>query len=337
MIVLTNCLTQNPDEGCLKVAVSLVKRIKENEPQTTVIGYERQCPLCDIYLPLNKLMLNRKLMKLLRKEKQDVLFAPFSAKMRSTALRTLVVSILTRGKVLLLQPMFSPMGRLEKLFIKLSGARMLCLSQKSWRYYRRRLGKRAVYLKSGVDTQRFTMVLPEEKAALRKKYGLPEDKPIVLHVGHLKPGRNEIQFLKLDSKYHGLLVNSTHTPEQQDAELRQTLKAKENLTLIDGYVPNIEEIYRLSDVYLFPVEEKKSCIDVPLSALEAAACGIPVVTTPFGEMETLLCNEGFYQIESFEATELNALLQTAIEEKKNPRAAVLPYDWNNAVKILLKM
>ncbi len=336
MIVLTNCLTQNADEGCLKVAVSLVKRIKEQQPQTTVIGYERQNPLCDVFLPLNKLMLNRHLIKLLRREKQDVLFAPFSAKMRSTALRTLMICVFARGRVLLLQPMFSQMGTLARLLIKLSGAKMLCLSESSRQYYRRQLGDQVIYLKTGVDTQRFSPVAPEQKAALRKKYGLPEDKPIVLHVGHLKPGRNEIQFLKLDPKYHGVLVNSTHTPEQQDAQLRKTLSSKENLTLIEGFQPNIAEIYQLSDVYLFPVTEKKSCIDVPLSALEAASCGIPVVTTAFGEMETLLKHEGFYKIQSFEPETLNALLQKAIDEKKNPRPAVLDYDWNSAVKTILE-
>ena len=236
-----------------------------------------------------------------------------------------------------MQPMFSQMGTLAKTLIKLSGARILCLSEESWRYYRHRIGNKAVYLKTGVDTQSFFPVSPEEKANLRKKYGLPEDKPLVLHVGHLKPGRNEIQFLKLDSQYHGVLVNSTHTPEQQDDQLRKTLSSKKNLTLIDGFQPNIAEIYQLCDVYLFPVMEKKSCIDVPLSALEAAACGLPVVTTAFGEMETLLNCEGFYEIASFEPAELNALLQKAINEKKNPRPAVFDYDWSHAVTVLLEM
>ncbi len=334
MIILSNCLTQTADEGCLKVAVSLVKRIKEKDPQTVVIGYDRQSPLCDIYLPLNKLMLSGKLIRLLRQKKEPVVFVPFSAKMRSTALRTLIISLFARKQVLLVQAMYSDMGKLAKLLMRLSNAKMLCLSHCSYTYYKERLGNQAVYLKTGVDTRVFSPCPPEEKAALRQKYGIPADKPVVLHVGHLKKGRNIGQFAKLSEQYHGLLVVSTHRAEQQDEDLRQQLTGQKNLTLIDGFQSNMEEIYRLSDVYLFPVEEKKSCIDAPLSALEAAACGIPVVTTPFREMKMLIGCEGFYEITSFEEKALNDLLQKALQEQKNPRAAVLTYDWHYAVEAL---
>ena len=336
MLILSNCLTQTADEGCLKVAVSLVKRIKAKAPETTVIGYQRESPLSDVCLPINKWMLNKKLIGYLHQKKQPVLFIPFSAKMRSTALRTFVVSLFAKGPVLLMQSMHSEMDTLAKLLMKLSRAKILSLSQCSYAYYRQRLGNQAVYLKTGVDTQRFSPCTPQEKAALRRKFNLPEDKPIVLHVGHLKSGRNISQFLKLEEQFHGLIVVSTHRADQQEEALRQQLTARKNLTLLDTYQPNIEEIYRLADVYLFPVEEKKSCIDVPLSALEAAACGIPVVTTPFREMKTLLGSDGFYEIRSFEPDELNALLKTAIDEKKNPRPAALSYDWQNAVERLLE-
>lgn len=337
MIVLTNCLSQNADEGCLKVAVSLVNALKKQNPQTTVIGYERESECCDVFLPLNKLMLNRKLAGLLRKQKESVLFIPFSAKMRSTALRTFMISLFARKRVILLQSMFSPMGKLAKWLMKLSGAKLVCLSENSFQYYREHLGQQVCYLKAGVDTQRFAPGIQEEKRTLREKYGLPTDKVIVLHVGHLKAGRNIGQFQKLTEEFHGVLVISTHRPDQQDLALGEQLRQKENFTLVDGYQPNIQELYRLSDVYLFPVQHQKSCIDVPLSAMEAAACGIPVVTTAFGELETLLCQEGFYSIESFEPEALNAVLHKAAEEGKSPREAVLAYDWHNAAAQLTEM
>lgn len=335
MIVLTNCLTQTADEGCLKVAVSLVKRLKESAPETTVIGYDRESPLCDVFLPLNKLMLSLRLRRQLRKKKQSVLFVPFSAKMRSTALRTLVVSCFARGKVLLLQSMYSPMGKLARVLMKLSGAKLLCLSQDTYEYYKEKLGKQAMYIKTGVDTTRFSPVPAEKKSALREKYNIPKDKPVILHVGHLKPGRNIGQLLQLSSRYHGVLVVSTHDPGQQDGALREALLQKENLTLIDTFLPDIQEIYQLADVYLFPVVEIKGCIDAPLSAMEAAACGIPVVATPFRELKVLLKEEGFYEIGSFQPDSLHDLLQKALEEKKNPRQAILSYDWSHGVQTIL--
>ena len=84
------------------------------------------------------------------------------------------------------------------------------------------------------------------------------------------------------------------------------------------------------------MEYIKGCIDAPLSAMEAAACGIPVVTTAFGELKTLLGNEGFYLLDTKEPPALNALLRKAARENRSPRKAILPYDWTAAAQSLLK-
>ena len=46
-----------------------------------------------------------------------------------------------------------------------------------------------------------------------------------------------------------------------------------------------EELYQLSDAYLFPVLDPSGAIEMPLSVLEAMACGVPVLTTPFGDLQ----------------------------------------------------
>ena len=151
----------------------------------------------------------------------------------------------------------------------------------------------------------------------------------------MKPGRNVQQLLKLDDQWHGVLAVSTQTAAEQDLQLRRQLEEAKNLTLIDWYIPNIEELYQLADVYLFPVVQSYRCIDVPLSALEAAACGIPVVATPFGELKELLDQPGFYEITSFEPAQLNQLMATAASEGINPRQSVLEYDWEITVQTAL--
>lgn len=70
MIILSDCLTETVDEGCIKVAVSLVKRIKEQDPAVTVITFDRQSGLSDVHMELNKLFLNRRLRKMLRRKKK---------------------------------------------------------------------------------------------------------------------------------------------------------------------------------------------------------------------------------------------------------------------------
>ena len=49
---------------------------------------------------------------------------------------------------------------------------------------------------------------------------------------------------------------------------------------------NIEEVYALSDCYVFPTPpmNKINSIEIPLSVLEAMACNLSVITTKFGAL-----------------------------------------------------
>ena len=337
MIVLSNCLTQTADEGSLNVANSLIKRIKRENPETTIVTYERHSPMSDRHMTINKLLLNWDLIRLIGKKKESVLYVPFPARMLPTTLRMFVLSCFARWGMHTVLSMNVPPNGMARWLMKASGSRVSVLSKETWEMYRDLLGERVTYLKAGVDTQRFQPVDEAQKQILREKYGLPQDKPIVLHVGHMRSGRNVLRMAELQETWHGVLVVSTLTLDEQEQELRRKLAECPNITIIDTYLERIEEIYQLADVYLFPVAESGHCIDVPLSALEAAACGIPVVTTPYGEMRELVGNPGFYQIESFVPQQLHMLLTRAREERKNPRQYVLEYDWNCAVeKLLLK-
>jgi glycosyltransferase involved in cell wall biosynthesis len=80
-------------------------------------------------------------------------------------------------------------------------------------------------------------------------------------------------------------VGSSSYPE--DKTLVDELE-KMGVKIFLGYMENVEEIYQLSDIYIFPVEEMNSSIGLPLSILEARACGIPVVTTDFGSIRSYL-------------------------------------------------
>lgn len=332
MIILSNCLTQISDEGSLKIANNLVKWIKKTAPETTVVSYERQSPLSDRHLAVNKLLLNKELITLLRKKKEPVLYIPFPTRMLPAALRIFILSRFARWGLRTMIVMQGTMNKPAQWLIKASGAQVMTVARPTWEIYQKLIGERALRIKTGVDTKRFCPVDAAQKAALRKKYALPQDKPVVLHVGHLKAGRNIGHLLNIDEKWRVLLVVSTLKPEEQDEALRQRFAEKANVTLIDSYQPDIEELYQLADVYFFPVTDTSHCIDVPLSALEAAACGIPVVTTDYREMKELINREGFYSIESFEPAALNALLQQAAKEGISPRQSVLEYDWNMAVK-----
>lgn len=335
MLILSNGLTERVDEGFLKVASSLIKRIKKAKPDTVVVSYDRKSDIADHYLKLNKLLLNKELFSLLRKEKQSVLYIPFPAKAIGTALRIFVLSFFSKPKVKVMLVMKTHFSLISKLLLNLSRAEIIVFSHSAASFYQKILPqKRVTYLKTGVETEKFTPVSKENQRKLKEKYGLSPDRPVILHVGHLKSGRNIIELTKLDEKYQILLVVSQRFNDEQDNALRKELESKENIKILDNYIPQIEEIYQLSDVYFFPVKDEGNCIDVPLSCLEAAACNKPVITTDYGEMKEFLGKSGFYFIDATDGDTLNSLIETATSNADAlPREAIMEYDWNNTLKL----
>lgn len=337
MMILTNGLTDVVDEGFLKVANSLVKRLKMARNDIEVVSYERRSEITDTFITPNKFMSNKCVREVCRKH-GEVLYVPFPTKKWVMALRVYLLSLFSK-KLSVILVLKTPVGFFGKFLLKRSGARVVVFSQDAADFYADIVGvERVIYLKTGVDTRKFTPVSNEYAAELKKKYGFSSDKKVVLHVGHLNEGRNIRQLMKISDEYQVLLVTSTQTRNEADQNLRQELLARSNIRIIDEYVPEVEELYQLADVYFFPVVEHGRCIDVPLSCLEAAACGKPVVTTSFGEMRNLSEFAGFYIIDNFEPEYINQLIDKALNSvNNNPRDAVLPYDWNKSIRTLTEL
>lgn len=338
MLILSNCLTEVADEGSLKVATNIVNRIKRKDKSSFVISYDRRFAQTDIFLPINKLLLNRELISIIKSKKQPVLYIPFPAPSLTTALRIRILSLFARCglKVMLVQQ--RSMSRISRMILRSSKAEVIAISKQAYDFYHAIVGDKATYLKTGVDTERFVPVSSEKVKELKVKYGFDPERPLVLHVGHLKYGRNVGELMKIDKRYQVLLVTSTLFKDEQDEDLKVQLLNHSNIKIFDEYASNIEEIYQMSDVYFFPVQELGNCIDVPLSCLEAASCNKPIITTDYGEMKSFVGKHGFYFLDSMDSDHLNNIIQQASAENNcYSRSAVLEYDWNNAVYNSLDM
>jgi len=128
------------------------------------------------------------------------------------------------------------------------------------------------------------------KEDLRIKYNLPENSFIISHMGHLNEGRNLKSLIPIQKAgYQIIIVGSSSTPKDSigPSSLKKEL-LNEGIIILDGYIEQIEEIYQLSDIYIFPVIAKTGSIGMPLSIMEARACGIPVITTDFGSLKFFL-------------------------------------------------
>jgi len=208
----------------------------------------------------------------------------------------------------------------------------------------RSLGCRTALLPPAVDTTRFRPASPAEKAELRAKYGIPASAQVVSQIGHLHDERNLDHFLAFQAlrNYHTVVVASTSTP--QDAQIKQTLRAAGTM-VIDTYVPDIGEVYRLSDLYLFLSESDTAAIEVPLSVLEAMACNLPVVCTPFGGLRDFFPDTqspkggtehpGLFYWDA--QAPLGDLVATALSTTSATRMLIAPCTWTAAARALVSL
>jgi glycosyltransferase involved in cell wall biosynthesis len=193
------------------------------------------------------------------------------------------------------------------------------------------LGMTAQFLPGGVDLARFRPVSRERKADLRAELGLPHDY-LVLHVGHVQPGRNVELLTALEA---GTAVVVAGKSMGQDAALRERLVGA-GVIVIDRYLREVEAVYQACDAYLFPVREEDSAMDFPLSVLEAMACNLPVVAYPFGGLPLAIePGDGLVFVES-DAAMLNAI-ESVRRIPVDTRSKAEPYAWEHVAGRMLEL
>lgn len=181
-------------------------------------------------------------------------------------------------------------------------------------------------IQSGVNGSVFKLVdQPGIILQLRQKYGMPLDKKIILHVGHLKRDRNIARLMDIQRQLPGvqtLIVASTSTGVE-----RETTTELQNagVMVINHYLPHIEEIYQLADLYFFPVVSKFNSIEIPLSVIEALSCGLPVLSVKNLGGANL---PGLFLIDSLDNTvgKVREILSQGVN-KAQIAAGVSGYDW----------
>jgi glycosyltransferase involved in cell wall biosynthesis len=155
--------------------------------------------------------------------------------------------------------------------------------------YRRR-GIRYRMFPPAIDVERFRPARDEaEKRGLRHKYGLPEEGNICIHVGHFRKSRNieRLARLQMPDGVRLVVVGRRSRPGEDDRS--QALRDR-GAIILDSFLPDVQEVYQAADLYLFPVEEDRAAIAMPLSVLEAMACNLLIVSTPYGGL--VRCFEG---------------------------------------------
>lgn len=222
-------------------------------------------------------------------------------------------------------PDLACLGRLASLF---SPDLLLVQAEDSERVFRS-LGYRTQFLPNGVDVERFMPASEATKERLRDKYNIKNDRFVILHVGSAKRGRN-LQVMQTLQRDDNQVLIVGRPSEEEDSRLTGELEHWGCIVWTD-YLPQVEEVYALSDCYIFPTTDRRYCVEMPLSVLEAMSCNLPVIATRFGALPRAFEEaEGLVFVDKEEdlIQELRSLKEGV---EIGTRHKVLPYAWPNIV------
>lgn len=154
------------------------------------------------------------------------------------------------------------------------------------------LGIKSHILNIGIELNKYKPA--EDKIKLRNKYNLPVNKKILLHVGHIRDSRNIRWLIEVQKELKNVqvvIIGSSSTSSEDDLHKELT---QSGVIVIRDYLPDVSELYQLSDCYCFPVLINTAAMEIPLSVLESMATNIPVLTTRYGRLPELFQNDDYY-------------------------------------------
>jgi glycosyltransferase involved in cell wall biosynthesis len=284
VLFVTEDLSLPVDEGMKKFNHLMVNFIQSNFSESRVYAGSSGGNTINARQIKGKTFLSISLLGEIRKfNPQLIVYSPLSSGTLASFLRLFILRLAARRcRTVIVNLQRMKHITIAKMIIHLiRPTRVVVFSRREFDYFVL-LRLNPVFCRAGVDINRFSPVNVERKRELKAKYGFSNRDILILHVGHLNRGRN-IEVLKFLAKEGRkvLVVGSTSTAA--DISLKNDLTGS-GILIFDYYIANIEEIYQLSDVYVFPVINDHSAIEFPLSVLEAMSCNLPVVSTPYGAL-----------------------------------------------------
>jgi len=152
-----------------------------------------------------------------------------------------------------------------------------------------------------LDLQRFRSY---DKSHARKMLGLPETGRYLGFAGHLKVGRGILDLLRahasLKQKFPDLrlvLASSGYGDSMLISELKKILVCRDDIQEL-GQLTDPALFYNAVDAYVLPTRSSKFVLPIPLTIIEAMACGTPVVCSDASSSPIIKDRENGFVFES---------------------------------------
>jgi D-inositol-3-phosphate glycosyltransferase len=198
----------------------------------------------------------------------------------------------------------------------------------------------------GVNFDRFKL---RDKTSARRELALPVDDPFILYVGRFTPIKGldrlfkSFSYLTRPSRPRLVMVggDGEHSPMLKQLQSKAKTLHIENLLMFAGRVDQetLSVYYSAADVLVVPSYYES----FGLVALEALACGTPVVTTPVGAMEKIVQDgvTGYIATDSNLQHFAGCIEAILLKQKQNGlspskiRASVSEFTWAKSASVLL--
>ncbi len=166
----------------------------------------------------------------------------------------------------------------------------------------------------GIDTEKIEHI-EGKKQELCKELNISNDCFLILSVGELNENKNHravIEALgKLPEKVHYVICGKGHL-DNELIELSKNLNCSERLHLL-GYRSDVISIMKSCDMFAFPSKRE----GLPVSLMEAMACGLPCAVSAIrGNMDLIKNEKAVFLLDSF-AKELVDFYTDIVENETN--------------------
>lgn len=287
VLFVTEELSSRPSEGLLVFAMHLCRFLKGESELTALHAVGTPEPgFTSVRILSRKILLTRELFRFFRRERYDVaIYIPSSGLTGFGLGRAAVLRHFSKTPTILIALQERTMGLLHTIASQFHGPELILSPADDLRDGLERLGFVTDFIMPGYDENCFKPVTTAERAILRKKYNIPRDRYIVLHVGHIKESRNMQVFLKY--REWGNDIQPVIKCGEADPALRDRLRMA-GVIVVDEFLRDVHELYQAADCYLFPVYSPTGALEFPLSVIEASACNLPVLSTRFGALTEVI-------------------------------------------------